>query len=75
MWAFLTVKEIPRTGWSSAHPLYLRPPLITLALMSFGLFVMGIGEALLIGPSASLSLYWVARLSPARAAPAMEQVP
>ena len=70
MWASLTVKEIARNGWSSAHPLNLRPP-----LMSFDLFVMGIEEALLIGPSASLSLYWVARLSPARAAPAMEQVP
>ncbi len=59
MWASLTVKEIPRTGWSSAHPLNLRPPLFTLALMSFGLFVMGIGEALLIASNSGVSPWTV----------------
>ena len=59
MWSSLTVKDVPRTGWSSDYPLNLRPPLFTLALMSFGLFLIGIGEALLIASNAGVSPWTV----------------
>lgn len=59
MWSSLTVKGVPRTGWSSDRALSLRPPLPTLLLMSFGLVMLGIGESLLIASGAGVSPWTV----------------
>ena len=59
MWSSLTVKQVPRTGWSSHQPLNLRPHPLTLLLMMFGLVLLGIGEAFLIASGAGVSPWTV----------------
>ena len=45
---FLTIKKIPKKSWSSKNPFNLRPKLITLFFLVFGLILFGAGEGLLI---------------------------
>ena len=45
---FLTIKKIPKKSWSSKNPFNLRPKLITLFFLVFGLILFGTGEGLLI---------------------------
>ena len=45
---FLSIKNIPRTTWSSNKPLNLRPKISTLFFLCFGLVLFGLGEGLLI---------------------------
>ena len=41
-------KEVPTTWWSSTDPMTIRPPLRTLLILVFGLWVFGTGDAILI---------------------------
>jgi len=43
-----TVKEIPKTSWSSEDSHNLKPKPTTFILLVFGLFLFGLGESLLI---------------------------
>ena len=45
---FLTIKNIPRTSWSSNKPLNFKPKLLTFLFLCFGLTLFGIGEGLLL---------------------------
>ncbi len=45
---FLTIKKIPKKSWSSKNPFNLKPKLITLFFLVFGLILFGAGEGLLI---------------------------
>ena len=45
---FLTIKKIPKKSWSSKDPFNLRPKLITIFFLVFGLTLFGAGEGLLI---------------------------
>ena len=45
---FLTIKKIPKKLWSSKNPFNLRPKLITIFFLVFGLILFGVGEGLLI---------------------------
>ncbi len=45
---FLTIKNIPKTSWSSKDPLNLKPRLSTFFFLCFGLTLFGIGEGLLL---------------------------
>ncbi len=45
---FLTIKKIPKKSWSSKNPFNLRPKLITIFFLVFGLILFGAGEGLLI---------------------------
>ena len=59
MWLSLSVKDVPRTGWSSDQALNWRPPLFTLLLLCAGLFLLGVGESLLIAAGAGVSPWTV----------------
>lgn len=59
IWSSLTVKQVPRTDWSSGRPLNLRPPALTFLLMMAGLILLGIGEASLIASGAGVSPWTV----------------
>ncbi len=45
---FLTIKKIPKKSWSSKNPFNLRPKLMTIFFLVFGLTLFGVGEGLLI---------------------------
>ena len=45
---FLTIKNIPKTSWSSKDPLNLKPRFSTFFFLCFGLTLFGIGEGLLL---------------------------
>tara|TARA_B100000963_G_scaffold330434_1_gene320527 strand:- start:291 stop:938 length:648 start_codon:yes stop_codon:yes gene_type:complete len=45
---FLTIKKIPKKSWSSKNPFNLKPKLITIFFLVFGLTLFGTGEGLLI---------------------------
>ena len=45
---FLTIKKIPKKSWSSKNPFNLRPKLVTIFFLIFGLTLFGTGEGLLI---------------------------
>lgn len=57
--ALFTVKQIPRCDWSSREPFNLRPRLVTLLYLTFGLGLFGLGEALLIASGAGVSPWTV----------------
>ncbi len=45
---FLTIKNIPKTSWSSKDPLNLKPRFGTFFFLCFGLTLFGVGEGLLL---------------------------
>ena len=45
---FLTIKKIPKVSWSSDETFNLKPKLLTLFFLCFGLTLFGLGEGLLI---------------------------
>ena len=55
----LSVKAVPRVSWSSEHPLNFKPRILTLSILSGGLIIFGIGEALLIAAGAGVSPWTV----------------
>ncbi len=54
-----SVRGVPLVGWSSADPFNFRPRVPTLFWLSFGLFLFGTGEALLIAAGAGVSPWTV----------------
>lgn len=53
------VRNVPTARWSSPTPLNLRPRILTLVYLCFGLFLFGFGEALLIASGAGVSPWTV----------------
>ena len=53
------VRNVPTAGWSSPTLLNLRPRVLTLVYLCFGLFLFGFGEALLIASGAGVSPWTV----------------
>ena len=54
-----TVKEIPKTSWSSEDSYNLKPKPTTFIFLVFGLFLFGLGESLLITSGAGVGPYTV----------------
>ena len=54
-----TIKEIPKTSWSSEDSYNLKPKPTTFILLVFGLFLFGLGESLLITSGAGVGPYTV----------------
>ena len=52
---FLSIKNIPKTSWSSDKPLNLKPKILTFFFLCFGLVLFGLGEGLLIVSTAGAS--------------------
>lgn len=57
--AFLKLKTVPRLAWSAERPLTLQPRLKTLLVLAFGLFLFGLGEALLVASGSGVSPWTV----------------
>ena len=55
----LTLKKIPELNWSSKYEYNLKPKKITLFYLILGLFLFGIGEALLITAGIGVSPWFV----------------
>jgi len=56
---FLTVKQIPTLAWSSPRALTFKPPILSLVTLIFGLFLFGLGEALLVAAGIGVSPWTV----------------
>ena len=52
---FLTIKHVPQLFWRAPKALTIRPPLISVFVLTFGLVLFGLGEALLIAAGAGVS--------------------
>ena len=55
----LTLKKIPKLHWSSEYEYNLKPKKLTIFYLIFGLFLFGIGEALLITANIGVSPWFV----------------
>ena len=56
---FLKVKSVPKLFWSSPSASTVRPPLISVFILILGLFLFGLGEALLISSGIGVSPWTV----------------
>jgi len=56
---FLKVKGVPTLFWSSGKALTLRPPPVSLIILVIGLFIFGLGEALLVAAGIGVSPWTV----------------
>ena len=56
---FLSIKNVPKTNWSSDTPLNFRPKLKTFLLLCLGLSLFGFGESLLIHSTIGVSPWTV----------------
>ena len=54
-----TIKTVPSVSWSSDLPLNTRPRFITLMMLIIGLFLFGLGEAIIIGSGSGVSPWTV----------------
>ena len=54
-----TIKKVPNVSWSSDFPLNTRPKLTTLIMLVIGLFLFGLGEAIIIGSGSGVSPWTV----------------
>jgi len=54
-----SIKKIPKVTWSSEDTFNLKPKLLTLIFLVFGLFLFGLGESLLITSGAGVGPYTV----------------
>ena len=54
-----TIKQVPSVNWSSGFPLNTRPRFITLLMLVIGLFLFGLGEAIIIGSGSGVSPWTV----------------
>jgi uncharacterized membrane protein YczE len=52
---FLSIKKVPKVLWSSDKPQNLKPKILTLFFLCFGLILFGLGEGLLIVSAAGAS--------------------
>ncbi len=56
---FLSVKQVPKLFWSAPKPLTFRPPMVSFAFLVIGLFIFGIGEALIVAAAVGVSPWTV----------------
>ena len=54
-----TIKKVPNLSWSSEFPLNTKPKLTTLIMLVIGLFLFGLGEAIIIGSGSGVSPWTV----------------
>ena len=54
-----TIKKVPNVSWSSELPLNTKPKLTTLIMLVIGLFLFGLGEAIIIGSGSGVSPWTV----------------
>ena len=54
-----TIKTVPNVSWSSEFPLNTKPKLTTLIMLVIGLFLFGLGEAIIIGSGSGVSPWTV----------------
>ena len=54
-----TIKKVPNVSWSSEFPLNTKPKLNTLIMLVIGLFLFGLGEAIIIGSGSGVSPWTV----------------
>ena len=54
-----TIKKVPIVSWSSDFPLNTRPKPTTLIMLVIGLFLFGLGEAIIIGSGSGVSPWTV----------------
>jgi len=59
LFKFLTVKEVPTLFWSAPKALTIRPPATSLAFLILGLFIFGVGEALIVAAAVGVSPWTV----------------
>ena len=57
--AFLKIRTVPHLFWSAPRPLTIRPPVVSVAMLALGLFIFGIGEAMLIASGVGVSPWTV----------------
>jgi len=54
-----SIKAVPSLSWSSEFPLNTRPRLKTMVMLIIGLFLFGLGEAIIIGSGSGVSPWTV----------------
>ena len=54
-----TIKQVPSVSWRSEFPLNTKPRFITLLMLIIGLFLFGLGEAIIIGSCSGVSPWTV----------------
>ena len=54
-----SIKKVPYLSWSSEHPLNKRPKAFTVLMLVIGLFLFGLGEAILIASDSGVSPWTV----------------
>ena len=54
-----TIKKVPSVSWSSNFPLNTKPKFNTLIMLIIGLFLFGLGEAIIIGSGSGVSPWTV----------------
>ena len=54
-----TIKQVPSVNWRSEFPLNTKPRFITLLMLIIGLFLFGLGEAIIIGSGSGVSPWTV----------------
>ena len=54
-----TIKKVPNVSWSSEFPLNTKPKLTTLIMLVIGLFLFGLGEAIIISSGSGVSPWTV----------------
>ena len=54
-----SIKEVPSISWSSEFPLNPKPRLTTMIMLVIGLFLFGLGEAIIIGSGSGVSPWTV----------------
>lgn len=57
--SFLSIKSVPKLGWSSPKAFTLKPPLVSVAFLIVGLVFFGLGEALLVAAGVGVSPWTV----------------
>jgi uncharacterized membrane protein YczE len=57
--SFLSIKSVPKLGWSSPRAFTLKPPLVSVAFLIIGLVFFGLGEALLVAAGVGVSPWTV----------------
>ena len=54
-----TIKQVPVVNWSSEFPLNTKPRSVTVVMLVIGLFLFGLGEAIIIGSGSGVSPWTV----------------
>ncbi len=59
LFKFLSVKEVPTLFWSAPKALTFKPPLTSFIFLVLGLFIFGVGEALIVAAAVGVSPWTV----------------